>query len=113
MNNEKRSRCYNSIFVIIITVLTLIMLDMVLFADYNEFNTLSSAENENAILYSQLKEYEKELQENIENYKEERAAKAKYLADLDKRYAELETQYKELLRQKKLISDKLADMNIE
>lgn len=61
--------------------------------------------------YWELKEYQGELKENIILLKEEREAKEGYLTELDNRFAELELQYKELLEQKKRISDELAAIN--
>gem|GEM_PF-7098981 len=113
MNNGKRIEYFDCIFISIIMITTLIILGMVLFADYDEFEPLHPSMGQKAITYSELKAYETELKEEIKKYKEERAEKVDQLAKLDKEYAELEAQYEELLKQKKLISDKLAKLYME
>lgn len=105
---EKVSNKLDFIAIIIPAVSIVIIINVILFTAYS---TLFAAEDKKAIACSELKAYKGELEENIILLKEEREAKAAYLDDLDKRFAELELQYKALLEQKKRISDEMTRLH--
>lgn len=96
---------------IISIVLIVIIINAIGFRNYDSQIGSSQVNIEGTIAYSDLKEYEQELKENILQIKKELAYKEDYLASLDEELIELEHQYIKLLEENKKISDRLDSLN--